>query len=240
MTVTMLTAVTTMGDILMFSRRYERNRIFSPAEQEELAEKKVAVVGCGGLGGHLIEMLGRMGVGSIVAIDGDVFDESNLNRQLLCNENNLGSSKAVTAGLHMISVNSEVNVTSVCENLTEENAARHLDGCDLVMDGLDSVGGKLMLQRICRQLEIPMVHGAIGGWFGQVTTIFPGNDTLSLIYQEGQEVSQEQGNPSFTPAVVAGIQAAEAVKVLLGYEDILLRKMLFVDLFTGEVHKVEL
>ena len=85
-----------------------------------------------------------------------------------------------------------------------------------------------------------MVHGAIGGWFGQVTTIFPGNDTLSLIYQEGQEVSQEAGNPSFTPAVVAGIQVAEAAKVLLGYEEVLMRKMLFIDLLSGEVTRVEL
>ena len=224
----------------MFKNRYEQNRIFSPAEQELLAEKKAAVVGCGGLGGYLIEMLGRLGVGHIVAIDGDCFDETNLNRQLLCNENNLESSKALTAGLHMILVNSQVDVTSVCENLTEENAARHLAGCDLVLDGLDSVGSKLMLQRICRQLEIPMVHGAIGGWFGQVTTIFPGNDTLSLIYEDGCEVSQEAGNPSFTPAVVAGIQAAEAAKVLLGYEDVLQRKMLFIDLFSGEVQRVEL
>ena len=231
----MVTMVSTM-----FKRRYERNRIFSPAEQELLAEKKVAVIGCGGLGSHLIEMMGRLGVGSIVAVDGDVFDETNLNRQLLCNENNIGSSKAIAAGLHMCLVNSEVDVLSVCENLTEENADRHLAGCDLVLDGLDSVGSKLMLQRICRRLDIPLVHGAIGGWFGQVTTIFPGNDTLSLIYEDGCEVSQEAGNPSFTPAVVAGIQAAEAVKVLLGYEDVLQRKMLFIDLFTGEVQRVEL
>lgn len=224
----------------MYNKRYERNRIFSPAEQDLLAEKKVAVIGCGGLGGHLIELLGRLGVGCIVAVDGDVFEETNLNRQLLCHENNIGAFKAVAAGLHMAVVNSQVDVISVCENLTEANAAHHLEDCDLVMDGLDSVGSKLMLQRICRELDIPMVHGAIGGWFGQVTTIFPGNDTLSLIYEEGCEVSQEEGNPSFTPAVVAGIQAAEAAKVLLGYEDVLQRKMLFIDLFTGEVQRVEL
>ncbi len=224
----------------MFSQRYERNQIFSAAQQEELAEKKVAVIGCGGLGGYLIEMLSRMGVGHILAVDGDVFVESNLNRQLYATEQNLGSSKAMAAAERMTCINSEIMVTAVSEYLTEENAERILEGCDLVMDGLDSVGGKLMLQRICRKMEIPMVHGAIGGWFGQVTAIFPGNDTLSLIYQEGEEVSQEQGNPSFTPAVIAGIQAAEGAKVLLGYEDVLLRKMLFVDLFTGEIHKVEL
>ncbi|MBR4411941.1 MAG: HesA/MoeB/ThiF family protein [Firmicutes bacterium] len=224
----------------MIRGRYDRNRIFSVEQQDELAEKRVAVIGCGGLGGYLVEMLGRLGVGHIVAVDGDVFTESNLNRQLLCNENNLGSHKAIEAGLRMALVNEEVDVTSVCEYLTEENAERILEGCDAVLDGLDSVGSKLMLQRICRKLEIPMVHGAIGGWFGQVTTVFPGNDTLSLIFEEESEVSQEEGNPSFTPAVVAGIQAAEAAKVLLGYEDVLLRKILFIDLFSGEVQRVEL
>ena len=230
----------TMEDTIMMNGRYERNRIFSPDQQDELAEKRVAVIGCGGLGGYLIEMLGRMGVGQIVAVDGDVFCESNLNRQLLSNELNQGASKAIAAGLHLIEVNSQVDVTSVCEYLTEENAGRILAGCDLVLDGLDSVGGKLMLQKVCRDLDLPVVHGAIGGWFGQVTTIFPGNDTLSLIYQEGQEVSQEQGNPAFTPAVVAGIQVAEAAKVLLGYEDVLMRKMLFIDLFSNEIQMVEL
>ena len=120
--------------------------------------------------------------------------------------------------------------------LTEEQ----MNLCIKKIEGENSVKSCGILQRICRQLEIPVVHGTIGGWFGQVTTIFPGNDTLSLIYEEGSEVSQDAGNPSFTPAVIAGIQAAEAVKVLLGYEDVLQRKMLFVDLFTGNVHKVEL
>ena len=224
----------------MIRNRYERNRIFSRDQQDLLAEKKVAVVGCGGLGGYLIEMLGRMGVGTIVAVDGDKFTESNLNRQLYSTESNLDKYKAEEAALRMSLVNEEVEVSAVCEYLTEENAEGILAGCDVVLDGLDSVTGKLMLQRLCRELEIPMVHGAIGGWFGQVTTIFPGNDTLSLIYEEGQEVSQEQGNPSFTPAVVAGIQAAEAAKVLLGYEEVLLRKMLFIDLLSGEVTRVEL
>lgn len=229
-----------MEDIIMTEERYERNRIFTRDQQEELASKKAAVIGCGGLGGYLIEMLGRMGVGVIVAVDGDSFSMSNLNRQLYATELNLGSNKAFAAGQRMMRVNSEVYLEQVCEHLTAENAPKILEGCDVVLDGLDSVAGKLMLQKICKDLEIPLVHGAIGGWFGQVTTIFPGNDTLNLIYQEGQEVSQEQGNPSFTPAVVAGIQVAEAAKVLLGYEDVLMRKMLFIDLLSGEVNRVEL
>ena len=84
-----------------------------------------------------------------------------------------------------------------------------------------------------------MVHGAIGGWFGQVTTIFPGNDTLSVIYPEGTEVSQELGNPSFLPAMTAAMQVSEAIKVVLGNEDVLMRKMLFIDLLTNDFQVVE-
>ena len=224
----------------MLEERYERNRIFSLSQQEELAAKKVAVIGCGGLGGYVIEMLARAGVGHIVCCDGDTFSESNLNRQLFSTEKNLGCFKAEAAAERVAEINSEITVTVFNEFLTEANCEEILECCDAVVDALDSVGSKLMLQRICKNLEIPMIHGAIGGWFGQVTTIFPGNDTLSMIYQEGHEVSQEDGNPSFTPAVVAGIQTSETLKVLLSYEDVLMRKMLFIDLMNNEVQKVEL
>lgn len=223
-----------------FSERYDRNRIFSMSQQAELSDKKVAVIGCGGLGGYAIEMLARAGVGHIVCCDGDYFSESNLNRQLLSSEKNMGFSKARVAAEHITEINSEVHTSVFNTFITEENCDEILEGCHLVIDALDSVGSKLMLQRICRAKDIPMVHGAIGGWFGQVTTVFPGNDTLSLIYEDGEEVSEEDGNPSFTPAVVAGIQVSEALKVLLGYEDVLMRKMLFIDLFNNEVQKVEL
>ena len=224
---------------MKLDKRYERNRIFSREQQEELSEKKAAVIGCGGLGGYAIEMLARAGVGHIKVCDGDVFDETNLNRQLLCTEALLGKGKAEAAAERIKAINSEIEAETVSCNLTEENAAEILGGCDVVIDALDSVSAKMLLQKACRQQEIPMVHGAIGGWFGQVTTIFPGNDTLSLIYGEGAEVSQELGNPSFSPAVIASIQASEAIKVLLESENVLMRKLLFVDLMTNDFQIVE-
>ena len=220
-------------------RLYERNKIFSRAQQEELFEKRAAVIGCGGLGGYAIEMLARAGVGHIRVCDGDVFDETNLNRQLLCTENVLGKSKAKVAAERINAINSEAKAEPFSCNITEENASEILEDCDVVIDALDSVCGKMMLQEICRLYDIPMVHGAIGGWFGQITTIFPGNDTLSLIYGEGAEVSQELGNPSFSPAVIASIQASEAIKVLLESENVLMRKLLFVDLMTNDFQIVE-
>ncbi len=220
-------------------RRFERNKIFSRAQQEKLSQKRAAVIGCGGLGGYAIEMLARAGVGYIIVCDGDVFDETNLNRQILCTENNLGKSKAEAAAERINAINSEVKSEPFSCNLTEENASEIMGGCDVVIDALDSVCGKMMLQKVCRMYDIPMVHGAIGGWFGQVTTIFPGNDTLRLIYEEDAEVSQEFGNPSFTPAVVASIQVSEAIKVMLGSENVLMRKLLFVDLMTNDFQIVE-
>ena len=85
-----------------FSERYDRNRIFSMSQQAELSDKKVAVIGCGGLGGYAIEMLARAGVGHIVCCDGDYFSESNLHRQLLSSEKNMGFSKARVAAEHII------------------------------------------------------------------------------------------------------------------------------------------
>ena len=230
----------TDGDEKMYLKnRYDRNRIFSIDQQDELGEKKAAVIGCGGLGGYAIEMLARAGVGHLRVCDGDVFDETNLNRQLLCTEDVLGKSKAEAAAERIKAVNSETEAEAFCCNLTEENADEILAECDVVIDALDSVGAKLMLQRACRRQEIPMIHGAIGGWFGQVTTIFPGNDTLSLIYSYDTEVSQELGNPSFSPALVSAIQVSEAVKVMLGKDDILMRKLLFIDLMTNDFQIVE-
>ena len=220
-------------------RRFERNKIFSRAQQEKLSQKRAAVIGCGGLGGYAIEMLARAGVGHIRVCDGDVFDETNLNRQLLCTENVLGKSKAKVAAERINAINSEAKAEPFSCNITEENASEILEDCDVVIDALDSVCGKMMLQEICRLYDSPMVHGAIGGWFGQITTIFPGNDTLSLIYGEGAEVSQELGNPSFSPAVIASIQASEAIKVLLESENVLMRKLLFVDLMTNDFQIVE-
>lgn len=224
---------------MYLKNRYDRNRIFSIDQQDELGEKKAAVIGCGGLGGYAIEMLARAGVGHLRVCDGDVFDETNLNRQLLCTEDVLGKSKAEAAAERIKAVNSKTEAEAFCCNLTEENADEILAECDVVIDALDSVGAKLMLQRACRRQEIPMIHGAIGGWFGQVTTIFPGNDTLSLIYSDDTEVSQELGNPSFSPAMVSAIQVSEAVKVMLGKDDILMRKLLFIDLMTNDFQIVE-
>jgi molybdopterin/thiamine biosynthesis adenylyltransferase len=199
--------------------RYLRNEsMLSPEENTRLRRFHVAVVGCGGLGGHILEMLARLGIGYLTAIDSDVFEPSNLNRQLLSHPGNLGRPKAGEARRHLGRVNPDIKVRALQTRLTRENAGELLQGHDLVCDALDSISSRKVLQEAAGRLGIPLVSAAIAGWYAQITTVFPGDRTLDLIYPEGADKGMETslGNPSFTPALAASIQVAEALKVLLG------------------------
>ena len=153
----------------MIQERYRMNcNAISSEEMQVLKRAKVCVVGCGGLGGHVIELLARLGMGHLVAVDGDAFARSNLNRQLLCLESSLGGNKAEEAVIRVNQVNSEVKIDAHCLYMDEGNAARLLSGCDLAVDALDNVESRLVLEDACAQKGIPLIHGAIGGWCGQV------------------------------------------------------------------------
>ena len=224
-------------------KRYERNmKALSPEENDKLKHFKVCVVGCGGLGGYVIESLGRIGIGHITAVDGDVFEESNLNRQLLSSEDVIGVSKAETAKERMKRVNSHVKVNAVVEYVTENNSEEILKGHDLVIDALDNIKTRFAIEKAAQKLEIPLIHGAIAGWYGQVTVILPGKPFYNKIYQENTNkgVETELGNLPFTAATIASVQAAEAVKVLLGRKDILSGKILAIDLLSQEYEIFEI
>lgn len=217
--------------------RYQRNmNMLSTEENESLRRFKVCVIGCGGLGGYVIELLGRLGIGTITAVDGDVFEPSNLNRQLLSTEEELGNSKALAAADRMKKVNSDVTVHPIRAFVTEENCSDIIKGHDLVVDALDNMTARRLLENHCEKQDIPFIHGAIAGWYGQVSTIMPGDRTLQKIYppDENKGVETELGNPSFSPALVASIQAAEVLKVLLHRGELLRNKLLTIDLFNQE------
>ncbi|OBR91562.1 molybdopterin-synthase adenylyltransferase [Clostridium ragsdalei P11] len=219
--------------------RYVRNmKTLSKEENDSLKKFKVCVVGCGGIGGYVIEMLGRIGIGNITAVDGDVFEESNLNRQILSSTDTIGFSKAQEAKARMEKVNPLIEVKALEKMLTEDNACSILSNHDVVVDALDSIPARLLLQRSCKKLNIPMVYGAIAGWYAQITTILPGDDTLNKIYnvdkQTSKGIEKEMGNPSFIPALAASIEVSEVIKLLLGRGELLRKKMAFIDLLSTE------
>jgi len=171
-------------------------------------------------------------VGGITAIDGDVFDETNLNRQLLSDTGNIGQSKAEVARDRMLRVNPLIRVVAVAQEVTADNGLELLAGHDVIVDGVDSIATRLILQELAERLQAPLVHGAIAGWYGQITTVFPGDRTLNAIYRAGlpRGIERELGNPAFTPALVASIQACETVKLLIGKGEVLRRRVLYIDL----------
>lgn len=224
--------------------RYQRNRqAIGVAQQLSLFKGRVAVVGCGGLGGYVIEELARLGVGTIVAIDPDLFEEHNLNRQLLSSPARLGQAKVESAAARVAEINPAVTLVPVQAAYTPGDADQLFKDVQVVVDALDSVSTRLALADSCDSLGLPLVHGAIGGWFGQVTTQFPGDHTIRQLYNrwvEGKGLEQQLGNPSFTPAVVASIEVAEVCKILLGTGNTLRTRKLSINLLDMEFEEISL
>ena len=218
--------------------RYERNApAISGDEQAVLAEKRVLVAGCGGLGGYIIEFLGRVGVGHITVVDGDVFSVSNLNRQLLSTMQTLGRPKPECAKERMVEVNPEVELTPVCAYITEENADEMVAGHDIIVDALDNGKARIILTAAAKKAGIPFVCGAIGGWHGRVIVLYPG-DNVDFLWQG--EASPQTGNLCFTAAHVASIQASETVKALLSRPGAIRGKLLEIDLLSGNWDEIKL
>jgi molybdopterin/thiamine biosynthesis adenylyltransferase len=224
--------------------RYQRNqKTISTAQQLELMLSKVAIVGCGGLGGQEVEILARLGVGTLKVVDPDVFDEHNLNRQLLCTFATLGLPKVETAARRVAQINPVVRLIPVQKALDRTNGYEILRDIDAVVDGLDNLPSRLDLANLCKELSLPLVHGSIGGWYGQLSTQNPGDDTVQKLYgSNGRELGIEQtlGNPPFTPAAVAALQAAEVCKILLKQGNLLAKRLLFIDLLEMEMVKNEI
>lgn len=212
----------------------------SEQELEKLKTKTVAVVGSGGLGGYVIEMLARIGLGKLRLIDGDVFECSNLNRQLYATEDNLGCIKVEEAKKRVAQIHTGVQVIPIHHNITKENGQRLLKGADLVMDCVDNVTTRFIMAEVCHSLNIPLIHGAVGGWHGQVMTIMPGDQGLKLLYNDHYEALAPIGAAAFIPATVASYQVAEALKYLTGKGTLLIGKMMVFDLLNNENFVVEL
>ena len=226
--------------------RYQRNLGTVGLEgQAKLLRATVAVVGLGGLGGYVTEALARMGVGRLILIDGDVFEEHNLNRQILSAEARLGADKVLAARQRVAEINGAVEVLGRVVILTRENLPQLLEGADVVVDGLDRLPIRLVLQEGAQALGIPMVHGSIAGFLGQVMTVLPGDPGLIGLYGEGSELPErgleaQVGTPAATPMAVAAWEAQEVVKILLGRGELLRHRLLVMDMETGTIEVLQL
>ncbi|MBF0201994.1 MAG: HesA/MoeB/ThiF family protein [Desulfamplus sp.] len=220
--------------------RYSRNfNTLSLEEQKRLWASRVCIVGLGGLGGAVTEMLARIGVGHLTLVDGDKFDITNLNRQLLATEVTINESKAETASKRVRAINSNVLINCCGKAMTRENSSDILDGIHAAVDCLDNIEDRFMLQEAGAQAGIPVISGAIAGTSGQVTVIYPGDRGFESLYGKreqgdvGKGVEEHLGNLSFCAFFVASVQASETVKVLLNRGDILRNRLFIADLMNN-------
>lgn len=217
--------------------RYLRNlRSLSLVDQIKLLASTVCIVGLGGLGGLVTETLARMGIGRMHLIDGDQFEAHNLNRQLLSTVNNIGRPKTEAAGHRVKAINPGLTVKTTQAYLNSDNADKLINSCELVVDCLDNIPSRFSLAAAAKRAGIPMVSAAIAGLSGHLTTIFPHDKGLETIFGPEDHSKMTKGVETrlgcLAPAVnvIASLESAEVLNVLLLKNNILKNKLLVVDL----------
>ncbi|WP_041960100.1 HesA/MoeB/ThiF family protein [Sulfurospirillum arsenophilum] len=194
--------------------RYKRNqKTISTQEQYALFQSTVLIIGCGGLGGFVSEMLTRIGVGNLILCDGDVFEEHNLNRQNFSSPKTIGRFKAEVLKEKLEEINPALHVKSITTFFDPKTDKNLIQQANVIVDALDNPDLKCLLARLCHDNQKAFVHGAIAGYYSQFAT----SALLEPLYlKKGDGVEKKVGNPSFTVCFAASIQSVEVVKLLLG------------------------
>jgi molybdopterin-synthase adenylyltransferase len=215
--------------------RYGRQIIypgFGKAGQGKLRASHVLVAGVGGLGSAAAMYLAYAGIGHITIVDNDSVELSNLNRQILHWESDIGRKKPVSAADKLPRINSSVRITPVCKKITEASVDKIVEGANVVVDGLDNYDTRFLVNAACVRKRIPFIHAGVNGLLGQITTIIPGKTPcLACIYPKSPDT--EENIPVFgvTPALMASMQVMEAIKLIAGFGETLKGRMLY---FNGE------
>lgn len=213
--------------------RYRR-QIFYPYLGEEgqskLRNAHVVIVGAGGLGSPNAIYLAAAGIGHLTLIDSDVVSLSNLNRQILHYDGDVGREKVLSGAEKLHLLNATVQVTPVMKRIDERNAADLIAGAQVVIDGLDNFETRLIVNRACVNLGIPFIHGGVHSLMGEVTTIIPGKTPcFACLCQDVPEQEEEIPVLGPLPGMIACVQVLEAIKYLVGFGTLLTGRMLFID-----------
>jgi molybdopterin/thiamine biosynthesis adenylyltransferase len=210
--------------------RYKRQiLLFGEEGQERLKEAEIFIAGAGGLGSPVSIYLAVAGVGTLTVVDSDVVDQTNLNRQILHTDQDIGKKKTVSAGEKLAEINPDVTIRAIDAHLDEANAGRLVGGADGIVDAMDNYPARYLLNRVALGKGIPLFHGAIRGLYGQATTIIPGKTPcLSCIFPKPPpaEVFPVVG---VTPGLIGMVQATEVLKFLLGTGNMLTNRLFLWD-----------
>ncbi|MGQ9509959.1 MAG: HesA/MoeB/ThiF family protein [Thermodesulfobacteriota bacterium] len=197
--------------------------------QEKLKRSCVAIAGAGGLGSSIAFYLTAAGIGRIRIIDHDEVTLSNLNRQILHWEEDIGRKKVYSARRKLIKLNSTIQIEAIQEIITEENLSNLFEGCEVILDAMDNLPTRYLLNRCAIEKRIPFIHGAVYGFEGRAMTILPGKSACLRCLYRGSIPEEKIPVIGVTPAVIGCIQATEAIKYLLGMGKLLTNRFLIYD-----------
>src|ERR687892_2626675 len=224
----------TSQDLQRYSRQIMLEEI-GFAGMERLRNAHVCVVGVGGIGNPVVTQLTAMGIGKLKIVDRDIIEISNLHRQHLYTENDLGKVKVEAAKERLEKINSSVEIEALPNSVTKYTAENIISGYDIVVDALDSIDARYALNDACIKLNIPLIYAGALGMLGSVCTIIPNKTAClrcifpALAEDDMPTCSTEGVHPSIL-YLVSGIQVSEAVKILLGQKPSLVNTLLYIDL----------
>jgi len=226
----------------MKGRFFANQGSFSKQELEKIYSSKIAIIGCGGLGGHIMQELASFGVKNLTIVDNDIFTVSNLNRQLYCTEKTLGKSKVKVCKEAIKKISSKTKVTTYNNKFATKNAIEILQNNHIVIDGVDNTKTRFAIAKACSILKIPYISCSVAGFFGQITTIYPNDKTLEKLYNKknAHGVEKITGNFSFPVATIGSIGVSQVIKTIINRGDILRHYVLIVDLLSNEFNKISL
>ena len=203
--------------------------------QLKLKESRVCVVGTGGLGNPITTRLAAMGVGTLRIVDRDVIELSNLPRQTMFDEDDVGQVKVEVAARKLSKMNPGCKVEALAVSVNDYTALEVVQDCDVVIDALDSVNARYALNKACVKFGIPFVTGAAVGVSGQAFTVMPKESAcyycmFPALDEDSMPTCSIEGVHPAVLSIVGGVEVAEAVKVILGKRPSLSEKILHVDI----------
>ena len=197
--------------------------------QEKLKKARVFIAGAGGLGSSSATYLAAAGVGTLRIVDHDKVELSNLNRQVLHWPADIGQTKVSSAQSKLKQLNPELKIEAIEEKITQANVSKLVAGCDLIVDAMDNLPTRYLLNKVAIENNIPFFHGAVYGFEGRALTVIPGRTAcLRCVYRDA---IPEETFPviGVTPAVIGCIQATEVIKYLVGMGQLLADRLLVYD-----------
>ena len=212
--------------------RYDRQIMIEEIGQEgqrKLKRSRVVIAGAGGLGSLIALYLTAAGIGMIRVIDHDQVVLSNLNRQILHWEEDIGREKVQSASTKLRNLNRAVEIEAIAKTITESNVSQLVDGCDVIVDAMDNLPTRYILNRCAIKKNIPFFHGAVNGFEGRVMTIIPGETACLRCMYRGPVPQEKFPVIGVAPAVIGSIQATEVIKYLVGIGKLLANRLLIYD-----------